>query len=115
MNPLEKAADETALILTNWGLSNVTTDPTLLALPGVLLAPTAVESATLGGSLTIEWEVWLIAPDTLTPYTHLGAMMSAVTDYMPARFEVQSITLPNLSPDPLPALTFTFTTETELP
>lgn len=88
-----------------------------LAVPGVLVSPASIDPLTLGGDVwTVEWDVVLIASDSGTDsavrqLTRLAEKLDEV--HRLGRLEAVAIRLPNHSPDGLPALRTTITTECE--
>lgn len=112
MNTLESAAKSTEKLFAEWGI-NAVTDPRNLELPGAVVMPeTIVANRLAAGVLDIDWEVYLVAPDTENPFNILGEMLETISQhYLLANVQVQSLTLPNHSPDPLPALNFTLRLE----
>lgn len=112
MSALAQAAEETAAMLTDWGVTTVT-DPRDLNLPGAWLAPSQIDYQTLTtGPLRVEWDLYLLAPDNGAPLDALGAMLDQLTPHMTlSTIDALSLTVANQSPDPLPALHLTFETE----
>jgi len=88
-----------------------------LNLPGALIAPELFAFDRLDGeSLKAIWRIWLIERDSdpISSLNRLGEMLSALqenTGVVASDIEPQALTLPNHSPDGLPALTFTIQTE----
>lgn len=112
MNTLETAANGIKQLFKTWGIK-LSTDPRYLELPGAIAMPNRIECNRLNnGILTIEWEVYLTAPDSDNPFTSLGEMLDKITQhYSIDSVDIKSLTLPNHSADPLPALFFTLTLE----
>lgn len=112
MSALDEAATELAAQLTGWGVRTVT-DPRDLDLPGGWLAPGTIAS-TLAGGLAIDWDLYVVAPDSGDPLPALGAALDLLRAHLPIdRLDVLSLAVANQSPDPLPALRLTITTEVE--
>lgn len=110
MSALETAQTDVLALFADAGLTAVS-DPRNLALPGAWITPSTITPATLAGSWRIEWEVYLVAPDNGDPIHHLGALLDAARQVAPElTARTLTLTLPNHSPDPLPALTFTIET-----
>lgn len=112
MSALAQAAEETAAMLTDWGVHTVT-DPRDLNLPGAWLAPSQIDYQTLTtGPLRVEWDLYLLAPDNGTPLDALGAMLDTLSAHMTlGPVEALSLTVANQAPDPLPALHLQIETE----
>ena len=65
----------------------------------------------LSGTWRVEWEVYLVAPDNGDPIHHLSGLLEAARKVFPElTARTLTLPLPNHSPDPLPALTFTIET-----
>ena len=110
--PLTDAAGQILDTLRRADL-NAHSDPRDLDPPCVWISPSRITPLTLDGRSCIEWEAYLIAPDTGDPLPHLEALATKATDALgPLTLTTTAITIANISPDPLPALTFTLETET---
>ena len=112
---LQAIANDTAHALTMAGLPTVT-DPRDLTLPGAIIGPETITFPTLGDRVNVEWTLYLVAPDNGTPLATLSPLITALRDSgtMPdqAELTITTITFPNLSPDPLPSITYRLTTTT---
>ena len=112
---LGAAARQLAAELTAAGVRTVV-DSRDLSLPGGWLTPRRLSEFTLDGSYVAEWELLLIAADhgATAAVDALGSMFAAVFDgYVDADVEAVSLTLPNLSSTPLPALSVPIRTEVD--
>lgn len=113
MTLLEESCAAMAAHLEGIGLPYPTYDPTAVQLPGTLFLPVTITPLTLG-SLQIEWDVYVIAPDTLNPLAHLAAAMEKAWPRI-GRVETTAIDLGlNYSAEPLPALRFSIETTTTI-
>lgn len=114
MNPLYAAAQDAADMLAAAGVHTVT-DPRDIEPPCAWVSPSRIAYPTLAGRpRTVEWEVYLIAPDSGVPLFHLGDLIDRAATVFPGiEARTLGLTIPNLSPDPLPAITFTIETETD--
>lgn len=111
MSLLAQAARDLTDTLTSWGI-DATATPETLAVPGALIAPDTITTS-MGGALSITWDIYLIAPDNGTPLTPLGDLLDRVREHITTTtVDAATLTVANHSPDPLPALHFTLTTET---
>ena len=113
MSLLTAAALDLIKALDGLGVRAVT-DPRDLDLPGAYLAPNEIATPTLDGtSLTVSWDVYLIAPDNGAHIAALGDLLDRIHPLtIGKKIRPQGLTLPNISPDPLPALHFQIETET---
>ena len=110
MSALDSAQADVAALFKAEGL-HVVTDPRDLALPGAWITPSTISPATLSGTWRVEWEVYLVAPDNGDPIHHLSGLLEAARKVFPElTARTLTLTLPNHSPDPLPALIFTIET-----
>lgn len=114
MGIITTAAAELVEHLNGLGIST-TSDPRNLTIPGALVAPQDVKASTLApGHIEIAWDVWLVAPDNGSPIEALDPLISPlIVEGLATEFDVLALTLPNQSPDPLPAIQTTITTITE--
>lgn len=116
---LDQWSAELAEALTSYVPAGVTVtdDERDLALPGVWFAPATVRPTFARGSYTVGWTVIVATAATAGPRDaarQLGALASAIVDeFGPAELELVQIAAPNLTPEPIPALRFTITTECE--
>lgn len=92
-----------------------TSDPRRLAVPGALLYPTLIDFDRLDADVaTVPVEVLLIAKGLGTPQAldQLEDLLTKVKQlWTVPTVETVTATLPNHSPDPLPAFRFTLTTQ----
>ncbi|MDD7554544.1 MULTISPECIES: hypothetical protein [Schaalia] len=113
MSLLASAALDLTKALDDLGIRAVT-DPRDLDLPGVYLAPNEITTTTLDGAgLAVSWDVYLVAPDNGAHIAALGDLLDRIHPLtIGKKIRPQGLTLPNISPDPLPALHFEIETET---
>lgn len=114
MGIVTAAAAELVECLNELGIST-TSDPRNLTIPGALVAPHDIKASTLTpGHIEITWDVYLVAPDNGSPIDSLDPLISPlIVEGLATEFDVLTLTLPNHSPDPLPAIQTTITTVTE--
>lgn len=114
MGIMTAAAAEIVECLNGLGIST-TSDPRNLTIPGALVAPKEARASTLSlGSIEITWDVYLVAPDNGSPLECLDPLISPLlVEGLATEFDVLTLTLPNHSADPLPAIQTTITTVTE--
>ena len=90
------------------------TDPRNLNPPCAWVSPKQIGPVTYADRIRITWDVYLIAPDTGDPLPHLQDLAAAAMDvFGVVEMTTTGITVANLSPDPLPALTLEVETETQ--
>ena len=108
---LQQGFDDLREAFDNAGV-HLTHDPRDLQLPGALANPQMIERRTLG-TLSVDWEIHLIAPDNGHPLAALDDMLANLNAHglFPTNGEFVNVSLPNLSPDPLPAIKLAFNTE----
>lgn len=102
---LGEAAAELAAELTAAGVRTVV-DARDLGLPGGWLTPRRISEFTLDGGFVAEWELYLVAGDhPATALGELSTMLAPLVErFVSGDVEAVTLSLPNHSASPLPAL-----------
>lgn len=111
---LSASASEVIDLLAGAGV-RAHTDPRDMDPPCAWISPQEITYPTLAGHPAhITWEVYLIVPDTGAPLAHMGDLIARTATVLPGlTMRTLGLTVPSLSPDPLPAATFTVETEVQ--
>lgn len=113
---IDQWSTELVALLQQCGIPAVT-DPRNVIVPGAFVAVRRITGDRLSrGPYTVEWSVTLIAGGGGTPAAlkTLGDLAALLEESFPGLvLEAAAISLPNVSPDPMPALSTTITIECE--
>lgn len=100
---------------TPWPVA-VSDDERDLSLPGVWFGITQIRPTLSGTTCTVDWTVIVLASATSPreAVRQLGALAAPIAAaYQPAQMDALPISAGNLTPEPIPALRFTISTDCE--